>query len=203
MIDYSKLSLSEWNDCKATFACSSPTNDQKYFALNLVLQLLHSNNIKYYLSGGTLLGLYRDNDLIPWDDDIDIDLTHDSDPESLNIIRRFAIHHDFPYRIGNNLFHPKITLFISGAKVSICRLHKGYFNSYYYRPKVRIPISILFPLKQASLSNGVHYFIPAEPSAYLKHLYGSSWNTLFVGNKTTIINITPIIIIELVFYIPF
>jgi hypothetical protein len=32
------------------------------------------NNVKYYLSEGTALGIYRSGDLIDWDDDIDIAL---------------------------------------------------------------------------------------------------------------------------------
>jgi hypothetical protein len=32
------------------------------------------HNVKYYLSEGTALGIYRDGDLIKWDDDIDIAL---------------------------------------------------------------------------------------------------------------------------------
>ena len=37
-----------------------------------VIKLLNSNNIHYWLCHGTLLGIIRDNDLIPWDHDIDI-----------------------------------------------------------------------------------------------------------------------------------
>jgi phosphorylcholine metabolism protein LicD len=37
-----------------------------------VIKLLNSNNIHYWLCHGTLLGVIRDNDLIPWDHDIDI-----------------------------------------------------------------------------------------------------------------------------------
>ena len=37
-----------------------------------VIKLLKKNNISYWLCHGTLLGIIRDNDLIPWDHDIDI-----------------------------------------------------------------------------------------------------------------------------------
>lgn len=40
--------------------------------LHLVCQHLNTFNITYYVDAGTLLGIYRDNALIPWDDDLDL-----------------------------------------------------------------------------------------------------------------------------------
>lgn len=39
-----------------------------------VTSMLDKNNILYHLEGGTLLGLVRDRDLLPWDDDVDISI---------------------------------------------------------------------------------------------------------------------------------
>ena len=36
------------------------------------VELLNKNNIFYWICHGTLLGIIRDKDLIPWDHDIDI-----------------------------------------------------------------------------------------------------------------------------------
>ena len=36
------------------------------------IKILNSNKIPYWACHGTLLGIIRDNDLIPWDHDIDI-----------------------------------------------------------------------------------------------------------------------------------
>ena len=40
--------------------------------LEFMVNLLVGADIPYYLDHGTLLGLYRDGDLMPWDDDLDI-----------------------------------------------------------------------------------------------------------------------------------
>ena len=37
-----------------------------------IIKLLNNENISYWVSNGTLLGLIRDKKLIPWDHDIDI-----------------------------------------------------------------------------------------------------------------------------------
>ncbi|MCW3788017.1 LicD family protein [Plebeiibacterium sediminum] len=42
--------------------------------LTLITQVLDNNHITYHLEGGTLLGIVRDGDLLPWDHDIDLSI---------------------------------------------------------------------------------------------------------------------------------
>jgi len=44
--------------------------------LFLSTNFLNKNGIKYYLEGGTLLGIVRDGDLLPWDHDVDISIDY-------------------------------------------------------------------------------------------------------------------------------
>ena len=55
-------------------------SDKMEYSRNMLLQicnLLDKNSIPYSLEGGTLLGIVRDGDLLPWDGDLDISIAPD------------------------------------------------------------------------------------------------------------------------------
>jgi lipopolysaccharide cholinephosphotransferase len=63
-----------------------------------VTKLLDDKGIVYHLEGGTLLGIVRDNDLLPWDHDVDISI---------------------PARHAADFLELKTALFFLGYKVSV------------------------------------------------------------------------------------
>lgn len=50
-----------------------------------IATLLDRKNIPYHLEGGTLLGIVRDKDLLPWDYDVDISIPSEYIPEILKL----------------------------------------------------------------------------------------------------------------------
>ena len=54
--------------------------------LFLSTDFLNKHGIKYFLEGGTLLGIVRDGDLLPWDHDVDISIDY-VDAEKLDKLR--------------------------------------------------------------------------------------------------------------------
>ena len=46
------------------------------------------NNIKYYLSSGTLLGAVKYKGFIPWDDDIDVILMRDEYLKLMDVLKK-------------------------------------------------------------------------------------------------------------------
>ena len=59
--------LDEWIEAEQTI-----DRDNAIKALKEVKHILDSFKITFFLRQGTCLGAVRDNDLLPWDDDVDI-----------------------------------------------------------------------------------------------------------------------------------
>jgi lipopolysaccharide cholinephosphotransferase len=56
-----------------------------------VTSLLDANSIPYHLEGGTLLGIVRDQDLLPWDDDVDISVPFEYAEEILKLKQQLLL----------------------------------------------------------------------------------------------------------------
>ncbi len=95
---------------------------------------LTKHEIKYFLEGGTLLGIVRDGDLLPWDHDVDISIDY-SDAEKLDKLRwRF-------YFMGYRLTCKKVKDSFGPIKQDDYRIFKlkplGYsFLKMFYKPLV-------------------------------------------------------------------
>lgn len=70
-----------------------------------VTNILDDNGIVYHLEGGTLLGLVRNGDLLPWDHDLDISIMS-SDVDKLLKCKKYFSNRNFVFR-KNILFRNK------------------------------------------------------------------------------------------------
>lgn len=82
--------------------------------LREVDKICRSNSIKYFLSGGTMLGAVRHKGFIPWDDDIDIAMLRE-DFERFRKIAKEQLSKEYQYqshtnRDGYHYFFDKITI---------------------------------------------------------------------------------------------
>ncbi len=57
-------------------------------ALLFVVNMLEDENITYFIDHGTLLGVVRDGDLIPWDDDIDLSIEEKDMNRAIDIVKK-------------------------------------------------------------------------------------------------------------------
>ncbi len=63
-----------------------------------IVDIIEKYNIDYFLAGGALLGIYRDNSFIPWDNDVDI---------FFKIEDILVIYDDFKSKLNENNFDIK------------------------------------------------------------------------------------------------
>ena len=173
--DLTNLDLNEWLKIRNNHIDPNSSIENKLFALNEICSLFNTHSIDYYVSGGTCLGLYRDGKLIPWDDDIDIDVLGGSYNKALSIITQACTKNNYYFRKGCNIFHPKVNIFIEKVKLSIGKVTRGIINrKFLYRPRYRIPVSLILPTKDM-IFDDIQIRIPNNTDEYLVHLYGKAW----------------------------
>ena len=91
-----------------------------------VIKLLKKNNISYWLCHGTLLGIIRDNDLIPWDHDIDIAVWYKKNIKE--IFKRIMIKEN--YKIKKKANDDLLTFIKKGGReIDINFYHQKIANS--------------------------------------------------------------------------
>lgn len=164
--------------------------------LNDVDKIFQENDLEYWISFGTLLGAVRHNDIIPWDDDIDLEIMeHDID-------KLFSIEHKFK-KHGYSLV--KFSLGYKIYKTDGEEIKYGVHGENKYDWKY--PFVDLFPMKKDDnkyiLSNDMvrlmwsNCFLekeelyplkkynfgkfkvmgPNNPLPVLNRLYGNNWKT--------------------------
>lgn len=174
-LNLNKLSQKEWIQNYSFYVNKNPTNSEKILALTIISNFLDSKCNSYFISVGTCLGIYRDHEIIKWDDDIDLDIVDKNYDQVIALIIDFAIKNNFPYKQGPNIFHPKINIFINKVKVSIGKLTIGYFNNQMlFRPKTKIPLKYVLPTKTFKFKD-INLRLPGNTEAYLEHIYGNTW----------------------------
>jgi len=160
--------------------------------INEIAEILDEMKCHWWLEAGTCLGLYRDNEFIPWDKDIDFGILAEnisSKEELLYLFGRalekdFRIYHTFGY-LENGF---EVAFFKRGIKVDIFWFYKdkdirwhsawknGGRNGLKDQLKYEYPAEIIENRKEFKFK-GHKFYLPKETIKYLKTKYGEDWET--------------------------
>lgn len=151
--------------------------------------LLVENNIQYFASGGTLMGAIRHKSIIPWDDDVDLEISYKDIPQLLKlkpqlkkmgyqIVKHSESKNEIDWLKINSV--KKVNGKISSIDLFPIFIKDGrtHFESDFTAeiwPKAYHNMKDLFPLQMLKFGSGV-VVCPKNPIPYLDRAYGKSWS---------------------------
>ena len=165
--------LDEWLEAEQTI-----DRDNAIKALKEVKHILDSFKITFFLRQGTCLGAVRDNDLLPWDDDVDIGSVlgiHGVIEKSLGQVVETFRNHGFLTRLDQMSVSPYIPLVKYSTRID-WQCYKVVDNYIVQFPFQRNPISLFTELKKITFL-GETFYVPNPPEEYLRLKYGGNWKT--------------------------
>ena len=127
-----------------------------------------SCDLQCWLIGGTFLGIYRDGDLIPYDDDIDLAIKYE---DSLKLFAALIELVKFDFRIRLNVGKNMIILTRDGVKIDLCMFwlkgDKRCWGQYEIDDKDFGDKAIKYIDRK--------FNILSNPEKWLRYSYGDDW----------------------------
>ena len=177
-----KMSLSDGADLSAleqTYADSRPIDlDIAKEMLREAKQIMDQLKVVFFLRQGTCLGAVRDNELIPWDDDVDlgsvIGLNGLSERSIDRVVAAFRDNGYFA-KVESNDHYINAAMIKSSMRLDWACYRIIDDNIFHY-PGIRLPIRLFTELKEIDFI-GEKFLVPNPPEEYLRIKYGPSWMT--------------------------
>jgi len=149
------------------FTLEGKNGQQALVMLRTVTDLLDSNNIDYWLEGGTLLGVVRENRLLPWDNDLDISIKEEEWPKLEKVLSKIK------YLIDTKQFKRDVSPFKKGV-TRIVKVRTRRF--YFFRGEITLDIFIKF-----KKDDTYHWQVGNKPKSVPAHFYNKIVTHSFAG----------------------
>jgi hypothetical protein len=165
----SDLSVGKWQAIRSLVVETAPYNlKNREKAMREAYAVLIGCKAKFWLTGGSLLGAIRDNDFIPWDDDIDIDMMEENFIPLMHQLKERLINAGFIVRLSDTKKFPKMSFFKYGQKISLGSLRKS--GRWRTRPNHVYPAGC-FHADDKIEFKGLKFLVPSPVEVYLEHCY--------------------------------
>ena len=149
--------------------------DKSFIIMRELDNIFKKHGVRYYFSEGTALGLYRDGDLIDWDDDIDIAM----DEEQYNkFIKKclpeliskgyYSLYHHFIYSLNHNL----LSFLKNGQLIDIENVKKG---NKCISKLGKLCDELLPHIQKLTEKPWRGRMFPVPEESYYAYLYGKDW----------------------------
>lgn len=153
---------------------------QVVMMLNDTHHMLTKINVEYVAMAGTLLGMFRHQNFIPWDDDLDLYIRYEDTQKVTNAINEHPKYCTAPFWGGIKLFECNA---VSTTKYSWKYPFVDIFNYKLTTKEFRKDLDDMFwPAREMYLNN-LKLLIPKNPYMYLHSKFGSEWMSSCVSSS--------------------
>lgn len=160
--------------------------EEAFKDLTNMKKVFDEEGVKFWLAHGTLLGIIRDNDFIPWDDAVDIHVMEEDFLPKMDVLKEKLMRCNFIFRDAKKPLGTKVNIYnyYHRQKNSISAL---FLNSKYKDNKYRLQNRIKYPREffekeQMIVFKGEEFRVPSPPEKYLAYIY-KKWKTPIKSNK--------------------
>ncbi len=167
----------------------------------LVLRKVLSSILnKWFLSGGTLLGVYRDGDFIPWDWDVEVTVLTEEAINKKDLIIDGLLESGFKLKKTNDTKENfKIVVEGWGTKYEILGRYLNENHDLRVRLMTKVPSKYFEKIQMVSF-RGHEFPAPCPTQDFLKALYGNWKTTIKTTDKRSYFSANAYRPVEISFY---